>query len=576
MASTTFVSRVTRIAREWLQDVNDLVYGLPSSASASLGAALIARGAQVVDSVTALRGLSKTAASKYAYLTAYATAGDQGEIWYKRDDSDTTSSDNPGVVVVATDGGRWKAVHGSWLVNGAAFGIKADNGTTDNAARLLAAITYCQLTRRSLLLPSGGDNAIGLSTQLVLTGNPIGIYGNMGGPMQQGSTRPCTTLRWYGGATSMIDIQSSGWSFIGFAVDNFGSATDFCTNTTGSQHLTFDSLSFLIGSGASIFSRAILYSPINAYGYSRFLRIHCMGAAPKFLYVDGNGSSNGLTPIYFGQRCVFESNSASALTVVYLEDVQIDAIIIENNTFNQQDTTNQLTIIDTTASPRSLVATTICIKNNEWDYSVTATAAHRALRLTNCPNVEISSNQMQCGGNVTAWAELVNSTVTAFYSNYIERINGPVFNGDATSRVIPGKNELKVANTKGILNDLVGGVPNVATITYGTTVTLKGQDFPPDGVARLNVTDGVGWTLSLAHPGIGTGGYFVPNRIYGLQVRNVSGGAMGAITLVAGGYFKLAGGAFPAPANGNSRTVWMMWDGANLVEVNRTTADIPN
>lgn len=571
---TTFIAG-TPVVKEWLNDVNDTVYGLPRTTAAE-GSALIGRNFQVVESITALRALLKTSASKYAYVLGSSSVADLGVQGYYYDASDTTSTDNPGAVVVATDGGRWKAVPENWLVNGSAFGIKADNGSTDNTSKILAAITYCQTTRRSLLLPSGGDNAIGMSTQLVLTGNPIGIYGNMGSPMQQGSTRPCTTLRWYGGATSMVDIQSSGWSFVGFAVDNFGSATDFCTNTTGSQHLTFDSLSFLIGSGASIFSRAVLYSPTNAYGYSRFLRIHCGGAAPKFLYVDGNGSSNGITPIYFGQRCVFESNSASALTIVYLEDVQIDSIIIENNTLNQQDTTNQLTIIDTTASPRALVATNICIKNNEWDYAPTATAAHRALRLTNCPNVEIANNQMQCGGNVTAWAELVNSTVTAFYSNYVERVNGPVFNGDATSRVIPGKNELKVANTKGILNDLVSGNPNVATLTYGTTVTLKGQDFPPDGIARLNVTDGVGWTLSLAHPGIGTGGYFVPGRVYGLQVRNVSGGAMGAITLVAGGYFKLAGGAFPAPANGNSRTVWMMWDGANLVEVNRTTADIPN
>lgn len=52
MASTTFISRVTKIAREWLQDVNDCVYGptaptttlrgqLASAASASDGAGLV-------------------------------------------------------------------------------------------------------------------------------------------------------------------------------------------------------------------------------------------------------------------------------------------------------------------------------------------------------------------------------------------------------------------------------------------------------------------------------------------------------------------------------------------------------
>ena len=41
MADTTFVSKVTRLARAWLQDVNDLVYGLPNTADVTKGTSLI-------------------------------------------------------------------------------------------------------------------------------------------------------------------------------------------------------------------------------------------------------------------------------------------------------------------------------------------------------------------------------------------------------------------------------------------------------------------------------------------------------------------------------------------------------
>lgn len=58
-----------------------------------------------------------------------------------------------------------------------------------------------------------------------------------------------------------------------------------------------------------------------------------------------------------------------------------------------------------------------------------------------------------------------------------------------------------------------------------------------------------------------------------IRVRNGSGGAMGAITWNA--VFKLAG-AFVNPANGHSRSIQFIYDGASWIERWRSAADTPN
>ena len=76
------------------------------------GAAMIARGAQVVASFDALGALSKTSPSKFAFTIGHnATYPGVGSAWYRLDGTDTTSPEVKGVCKVAADGGRWKVVH---------------------------------------------------------------------------------------------------------------------------------------------------------------------------------------------------------------------------------------------------------------------------------------------------------------------------------------------------------------------------------------------------------------------------------------------------------------------------------
>lgn len=154
---------------ERLEDAADsLRDDLADNSSASNGAALVGRGAQVVSTIAALRGLLITSASKHAFVTGYYAQGDGGggEYWY--DSTDTTSADNGGTIIVATDGGRWKLrLWGPVSVK--QFGARGNytggsiTGQNDTAA-IQAAITWAEANVDSVThgsySPSVGTGAI--------------------------------------------------------------------------------------------------------------------------------------------------------------------------------------------------------------------------------------------------------------------------------------------------------------------------------------------------------------------------------------------------------------------------------
>ena len=109
-----------------------------ASTSSGKGAALVAKGAQVVSSIAALRLLLKTSVSISAFVTGYYASGDGGGGAYYYDAADTTTADNGGTVIVAADGGRWK-LSDKTRVTLQTFGAKPD-GLTDCAAAFTAAL----------------------------------------------------------------------------------------------------------------------------------------------------------------------------------------------------------------------------------------------------------------------------------------------------------------------------------------------------------------------------------------------------------------------------------------------------
>lgn len=83
----------------------------------------------VVQNITALRGVLKTQ-TPYVHVTGYYAQGDGGGGLYWFNAADTTSPDNFGTIILASDGGRWYLISNG-TTTAKQWGAKGD-GTTDD------------------------------------------------------------------------------------------------------------------------------------------------------------------------------------------------------------------------------------------------------------------------------------------------------------------------------------------------------------------------------------------------------------------------------------------------------------
>lgn len=461
------------------------------------------------------------------------------------------------------------------MINGAPvnvldFGAVGD-GSHDDTQAIEDAIAFCQTTLSSLYFPTG---IYKITSTITLAGPGnlgIALIGDGFGSLQQGSVRPATTLRWTGGASPMFTVAGTFYRFIGMAIENFGSATDFL-DCTGAMHMLLENLSFEVGSGATRFSNSVIKTQGNWLGYSRIIGCQVVSPAPRFIKIDGQGTGNGITTLQISE-CIFDTFTSAPMTVVGIKDESIDILTLNNNTFNQQNNA-ELAVVETNDTPVAQAIFSLQILYNEFDI-VSNDASHRALRLTNCPNVCFVGNQIQGGGTITRLGDLVNSVVTKCEANHVNALNGPLFNLDSTSRVYSGINYLAPGNTDYLVNN-TAATSGLIEMPYGTDVIVKGGLGVGTGttVYRVEVTNTTAFTLNIAKPGDSSNQSFMTRgQVFGVMVKNTSGGA---ITVNVAADFKLAGSAFPVPATGNSRTVTFVWDGTNAVEIGRTAADVPN
>lgn len=125
-----------------------------------------------VPSISALKAMDKTA-NQSAFVQGYYAQGDGGGGNYWMDAADTTSADNGGTIIVATDGGRWKLIV-SDVFSAAVFGALGD-GVADDGPALQSAINALPADGSvALLIPAG----VYVSAQkLTSAGKTLTIYG---------------------------------------------------------------------------------------------------------------------------------------------------------------------------------------------------------------------------------------------------------------------------------------------------------------------------------------------------------------------------------------------------------------
>lgn len=175
-----------------------------------------------VTSIAQLRTLLSTLSSE-AFVTGYYSQGDGGGGPYYFDPADTTSADNGGTIIVASDGARWKLdITGPVTAN--VFGALGDGKTDDTSAiqsalnalpeiHLIAGKKYI-VSPQNLTTPEGGVGIclnINSGNRLIMHGATIvQKSGTTGSGAIIGNTAPVTKVLIQGGAIDGNNANTTG------------------------------------------------------------------------------------------------------------------------------------------------------------------------------------------------------------------------------------------------------------------------------------------------------------------------------------------------------------------------------
>lgn len=184
--------------------------------------------------------------------------------------------------------------------------------------------------------------------------------------------------------------------------------------------------------------------------------------------------------------------------------------------------------------------------------------AINAVRLQNVNGFSFEANEFEDWQ--TAGFEIASPTLV---------LNGRVRNNTNGRNGIPNLSTNNFDKSVEVANNWTGPTssyrPTVLefALTYGVAIAT---DALAGRTQIVTATNGVAFTMS--NPTNGYAGQQVTWRI-----KNTSGGALGAVTWA--GTFHL-GAAWVSPATGTNRSITFEYDGANWIELYRTTADVSN
>ncbi len=446
------------------------------------------------------------------------------------------------------------------------------NGSDDDTAALQAWIAYLNADAKNV--GELGKGAFAFNTTLELTRTGVGIMGSHLKGRRTGSTRLASTLVWTGGADPMFRVSYAQHTFAYVGVETNGSATDFVELNAGHIDLVMNNVFF---SGAGLFTRSVIRSNGNRLGYSSFNEVHCSSrTADKFIDIDGQGSSGGITPIEF-TRCTFIGSSASGSTgtnpwtVLHIKDERIEAVSFERCTFISRD---GLLVVDTTDSPIADAIRSLRVGNCEIDEFSTSLSSQRMFKLQNCHNVSFSNNILTGLTTVTdtALCSLINSNVSRFESNWLEGLQY-VFDNDSTSKINGiGINYSDWSSIQGIMLNATNWYIDLTQALYAE---LDGAYLSPNTsgnfICEVTSDTAYGFNLDKSRPQNWEAG-----QLFYLTIKNTSGGAVSANPTFFSGNFEVQSSTITTPSDGHQVTILFRFDGTKAIQISQISPEVDN
>lgn len=194
--------------------------GLIGFDGTTLDQILFSRLNRVVDSIADLRALLHTTYTR-AFVTGYYEAHDGGGGAYQYDPNDTSTADNGGTIIVASDGGRWKL---DVILSASICQFGAQPGSTDCSSNIASALIACMFVDAP-----PGTFTVGAST----------INWAVNGHRFRGAGKYSTILKTSSPSVPILSITGNQYSLedIGFSASVTPSSGEFVNSAalTGNQ-----------------------------------------------------------------------------------------------------------------------------------------------------------------------------------------------------------------------------------------------------------------------------------------------------------------------------------------------------
>jgi hypothetical protein len=439
-------------------------------------------------------------------------------------------------------------------------------GVADSSAAIQAAIDYA--VSSNIRQVNLGYGIFKINTTINFHTNGISFVGIESSSDQTGSVFAGCVIIWTGGASPMFTATTTRIRFVGFGVENQGTATDWLEMNSGAQGNTFENLYFISTATHTSFSRSVIRSNGNRMGYSQFKQLQVTSPAPVFLDVDGQGTANAMTPIHFDDRCIIRS-VVNPMTFIKFTDETCEGVNIQNCTFIQSGV--ELIIFDSTTSPVTDVTNYFTFENNEIDADTADNSAWRFFKFTNVRNISFNQNTLNCGGTKTFVANLVNSSVSSCYGNQYKSVVNALFDADATSVVRAGYAQASGSfNQRPIFTTTSAGLTELA---QSGAVTIDGRvfDLGRNEIVSCDILNNSGYEFRVD---VSAPEFMGIGQVFTVVVRNVSGGAISIPSFNASSFS--TSGVAVAPADGFNRSFTFYWTGTKAIEISRVAADVAN